>query len=304
MPTITALVHTRNSANALETCLQSLQWCNEIWVIDMESSDRTLDIAKKYATKIFKTKAAFDYADPIRNIYIQKVTTDWLLIVDHDEEVPKTLAAKIQTCISIDGINGYQLPRLNIIFGEKVWHTGFWPDYIIRLIRTGKGSYPPQVHGQPIVEGRVEAIEAKEEYALIHHHYPTIESFLSRANIYTSLEVEKILKETKEATPLFALRGFFEQFHTRYFALEGYKDGNVGFSLSLLLGAYTMIARLKAWEKMKQKAQASVGNIEDVETEIAAACSNTSYWVANEKLKEKINPFVKLRLLIKRKLSS
>jgi (heptosyl)LPS beta-1,4-glucosyltransferase len=301
MPTITAVVHTRNSASTLDLCLRSVAWCDEIFVVDMGSTDKTVDIAKKYGAKVFEVKTAHQYADPIRNDYLKKVKTDWTLIVDSDEEVPRTLAEKLKDLMNVDGINGYSLPRKNIVFDRWMQHTGYWPDYIVRFFRTGLASYPPQVHAQPIVDGRHEFLSPEEKFALVHHHYNTIFEFMNRLNVYTSLEVEKLTKHGKVFHPTEALREFFAELHRRFFQMEGYKDGSYGLVLSLLSGVYQMVSYLKAWEVSKSE---SAIKLDDVEDEITSACDATSYWVANEDLVTEKRPLNKFFLKLKRKLHS
>lgn len=279
MPTITAIVHTKNSARTLESCLASLTWCDEIFVVDMQSTDETLAIAKRYHATIFHEKQ-IKFADPIRATYIGKVKTDWTLIIDSDEEVPKTLAKKLRELAMTQGVNGFRIPRANIIFGRWIEHTGFWPDYIVRFFRTGSCTYPPYVHAQPIIEGVTETIEAKADYALIHHHYDSIEQYLLRLNVYTSLEVEKTQQNSKlQATDI--LKSFFDEFFRRFFQQKGYKDGTHGFVISLLQAIYMMVVMMKRWEQKKEQLSFS---LDDVETTISDACSDTTYWVATEKL--------------------
>ena len=299
MQTITALVHTKNSAATLESCLASLSWCDQIWVIDMQSSDATLKIAKKYDARIFEEKSQLQFADPIRNKYMQKVQTDWTLIVDSDEEVGEKLAQKIKEAMLRTDVNGFLISRQNIIFGHKFAHTGFWPDYIVRLFRTGKATYPTTVHGQPMVVGGVDSFSAETELALLHNHYPDVTAFISRLNNYTTLEVEKLLSKKKVYTPLDSIGAFFSEFQTRFFFQEGYKDGMHGLSLSLLMGVYSMVSVLKAWEKTKTEDGL---DLLDVEAAIVDGCSNTSYWVANEKLKTEMNMVRKLWYRLKRKM--
>lgn len=301
MSTITAVVHTKNSAKTLDVCLKSLAWCDVIFIVDMQSTDKTIEIADKYGTKVFAVRENLPYADPIRNEYLQKVKTDWTLIVDSDEEVPHTLAGKLKELMMVAGVDGYNLPRKNIIFGKWMAHTGYWPDYIIRFFRTGKGTYPPQVHGQPVVSGKTESIEPREEFALVHHHYPTIFEFLNRLNVYTTLEVPKLFEQKKEYTPIEALREFFAEFHRRFFSMQGYKDGSHGLTLSLLSSVYQLVSYLKAWEVGKSEAGSS---LDDVQVEVEAGCNATSYWVANESLTASKNFFARLRLKISRKLHS
>ncbi len=295
MSTITAVVHTKNSEKTLDRCLASLAWCDEIFVVDMESSDETLTIAKKHKATIFHEKQ-IKFADPIRNKYLEKVKTEWTLIVDSDEEVPETLAERLHQSMMTKGVNGYRIARANIIFGKWIEHTGFWPDYIVRFFRTGKCTYPPYVHGQPVIEGVTETIEARKEYALIHHHYDSIEQYLMRLNVYTSLEVEK-----QELQPTSFLQAFFDEFYRRLFAQEGYKDGTHGLVISLLQAIYMMVVQMKLWEKNKKEIGFSV---DDVEATINQACSHSMYWSANEKMKFEHSPFKRLGYKIKRKLNT
>lgn len=302
---ITALVHTRNSERFLDACLKSLSWCDEIWVIDMGSEDKTLDIAAKRATKVYSVNMrAFTgptVVEMVRNDYMRKVKTDWTLIVDSDEEVPPTLGAKIKEVMLTEGVAGYFIPRMNVIWGRPIGYSGFWPDYLLRLFRTGTATQSVEIHSQPTVEGKVEYLPAHQDFALIHHHYESIEQMITRHNIYTGQEVAKLIAIKPNYTPVDALRAFFAQFHTRFFAQKGYKDGMYGLALSLMLATYSMEAVLKAWETTKLDAPV---NLEDVENEIGDGCRATSYWVANEELQAKASPLRKLMLILRRKISS
>lgn len=300
MSTVTAIVHTKNSALTLDKCLASLDWCDQVFVVDMESSDETLAIAKKYKATIFHEKA-IRFADPIRNTYMQKVKTEWTLIVDSDEEVPPTLSKKLQEVSLTTGINGYKIPRANIIFDKWIEHTGFWPDYIVRFFRTGACTYPPYVHAQPIIDGVTETIEAKHDYALVHHHYQSIEQYLMRLNVYTSLEVEKVSIQDSAITSGSFIKSFFDEFFRRFFEQKGYLDGGHGLVISLLQAVYMMVVQMKLWEKSKKQMHFSM---DDLERSVNTACSDTMYWVANEKVASEKNPVKKIGWKIRRKLNS
>lgn len=298
MSTVTAIVHTKNSAHTLEACLASLAWCDKVFVVDMESTDGTLAIAKKHKATIYSEKP-IQFADPIRNEYIHKVQTEWTLIVDSDEEVPETLAKHLKELALTPGINGYKVPRANIIFGKWMQHTGFWPDYIVRFFRTGTCTYPPYVHGQPIIDGVTAQIEAKQGYALIHHHYESVEQYLMRLNVYTSLETEKTTEDRLQSTDF--LSSFFSEFYRRFYLQEGYKDGSHGLVVSLLQAIYMLVVAMKRWEQAKKELPVELDTIEST---IHEACSQTTYWTANEKLKNTKNAFSKIGLQVRRKLNS
>lgn len=304
MASITAIVHTKNSEQTLKQCLDSLAFCDEIFVVDMESTDTTLAIAKKTKAKIYTVRQPDGeplIVEKVRQQFIEKVKTDWTLIVDSDEEVPESLAKKIQEAMLVQSVDAYKIPRRNIILGKEIEHTGYWPDYLLRLFRTGVVTHPTEIHIQPEVKGKLMLFPALKEYGLIHHHYASIESFLTRLNKYTSFEVEKLLKAKEAYNPLEAVVAFFQQFHTRYFQQQGYKDGTFGFVLSLLQSIYPMISILKAWEKTKTEVDI---RFDDVESVIADGCRSTSYWVANEQLPRTRNIMSRVSLLLRRKLAS
>ncbi|HSW89836.1 MAG TPA: glycosyltransferase family 2 protein [Patescibacteria group bacterium] len=301
MSNTTAIVHTKNSQETLEQCLKSLHSFADIWVVDSDSSDKSLVIAQKYATKVFKIKTDIPFADPLRNQFLQKVKTEWTLIVDSDEEIPETLAKKLQELSLTQGIAGYRIPRKNIIFGKWIEHTGFWPDYIVRFFRTGTCLYPPFVHAQPVIDGQVGDITALEEYAIIHHHYDTISQYLSRLNTYTSLEVEKDAPADYNLRTANWFSVFFGEFNRRFFADHGYLDGSYGLILSFLQSIYQLVVAMKRWEIKKENESIS---LRDIESQVNEQCSNVSYWSANEEIKSSKNIFQKVSLMFWRKIHS
>ncbi len=282
MPTVTALVHTKNSAKTLEKCLRSVQWCDEVFVIDMNRSDDTVEIAKKMKATIF-VESDKKFADPVRNIYLQKVKTDWTFILDSDEEAPLSLSQYLRECMNRNDVNGFRIPRSNIIFGKQLRHSGFWPDYIIRFFRTGTCTYPPYVHAQPEVLGVVEDIPARDEFALLHHHYDSVEQYMMRVNVYTSLEVEARKGKIKAFEPHF-FQAFFGEFFRRFYMQKGYADGMHGFVVSLLQSVYMLVVELKTWEALG-KVESPV-RYDSVGEDIERACQQRIYWVANEKLSQ------------------
>src|SRR5258708_6211555 len=107
MATITAVIHTKNSEKTLDACLHSLGWCDEIFVVDMESTDRSVTIANKYGAKVFNVKTPAGgggaIVEQVRQQFLEKVKSDWTLIVDSDEEVPVTLANKLRELTRVQG---------------------------------------------------------------------------------------------------------------------------------------------------------------------------------------------------------
>jgi len=253
MATVTALVHTKNSALTLDSCLKSLRFADEILVVDMESKDTTRAVAKKHGTHFLEHKDV-GYVEPARQFGLAHVTSDWTLIVDADEEVPETLAKKLQGIIADpNAADAYFLPRKNIVFEKWIEHTGWWPDYQFRFFKSGTVSWPAEIHSQPKISGRIAELTPSAEFALLHHNYQTIEQFVDRMNRYTTIEVDRGQNSTSTSSKHHHSINkipteFSNEFARRFFSGEGFLDGGHGLALSYLQSMYQVIVELKHWQ--------------------------------------------------------
>jgi len=250
MATVTALVHTKNSEATLDKCLQSLEFVDQLLVVDMESKDATRAIAKKHGAQLFEHKD-IGYVEPARQFGLSHVTSDWTLIVDADEEVPTPLASKLKQLMNDDNAaDAYFLPRKNIVFDKWIEHSGWWPDYQFRFFKSGTVTWPAEIHAQPKITGKIVELEPLVEHALVHHNYQTIEQFLDRMNRYTSIEVDRGQNtHQKDHGTSQVPSEFSNEFARRFFADEGFLDGGHGLALAYLQSMYQVIVELKHWQK-------------------------------------------------------
>jgi glycosyltransferase involved in cell wall biosynthesis len=239
---ISALVHTKNSAGTIEQALKSVAWADEIVVIDAHSTDDTVAICKEYTDTIFMFDDDIEYVEPARNFGISKATSDWIVILDADEEIPETLAKKIKKLTEMD-TDVWELPRKNMLFGHWVKNAGWWPDYNVRFFRNGFVDWPKQIHAQPETRGKRQQLPAEEDLAILHHNYPSVSEFISRMNKYTSITVAE-----KRGASGSALTAFWNEFQSRFLAKNGYNDGIVGLHASILQSCYEAVIRIKQWE--------------------------------------------------------
>src|SRR3972149_2447063 len=107
------------------------------------------------------------------------------LIHTYNEEKNNGLARYLRLEIQLPKADFYRIPRKNIIFGKWMKHTGWWPDYQIRFFKKGKVTWSDEIHSVPQSSGKQITLEG-EEFALIHHHYTSIDQFLTRMQTYTS----------------------------------------------------------------------------------------------------------------------
>ncbi len=244
---LSAVVNTKNCADSLERCLQSLSFADEIVIVDMHSDDDTVKIARQFTDKIFYHKDV-GYVEPARNFAIDQAQGEWILVVDADEAIAPSLAAKIEELMADDDYESYFIPRKNIIFKRWIKGAGWWPDYQMRLFKKGKVVWQDKIHSIPKIKGSSHRLPARDDYAIIHYHYQTIQQFIERMNRYTDVEADGIkLKFEQMMKPL--LLSFHQEFLNRFFSKKAIELENHGIVLSYLQSFYQLVTQLKLWEK-------------------------------------------------------
>ena len=149
--------------------------------------------------------------------------------MDPDEIVPLGLKTIIRE--KLDAFDYFEIPRKNITFGRWIKYSRWWPDYQVRLFKKDKVIWPKIIHRQPKVSGDGYTIEPREEFALLHHNYQNIDEYLSKFQRYAKYEAKEIFESKKELTFSNAITRALNEFISRYFAGQGYKDGGQGLVL-------------------------------------------------------------------------
>jgi glycosyltransferase involved in cell wall biosynthesis len=281
---ISVIINTLNEEENLPHAIASVKgFADEIVVVDMHSDDKTPDIAKNLGAKVFEHERV-GYVEPARNFAISKATGDWILILDADEEISLSLSKSLRKIVENPDADYYRLPRKNIIFGKWMEHTGWWPDYNIRFFKKGYVSWNEIIHSVPTTQGKGFDLEAKEENALLHHSYNSIEQFVERLNRYTTHQVRSLVRGGYKFNWEDLIIKPFDEFFKRYFQGQGYKDGLHGFALSLFQSFSELVLYLKAWQWEKfidQKVNSS-----DVTNEIKKKLNELNYWKADVLVRE------------------
>ena len=221
---------------------------DEIVVIDTESTDRTVEVAKAAGARVFSHKNT-RIVEPVRNFSITKAKGDWVLLLDADEEVPASLASEIKRIIKDDTADYVRIPRKNLIFGRWVKTAHWWPDYVYRLFKKGSVSWPEHIHSIPITRGSGIDLPSEEDCSLIHTHYNSIGQYVDRLNRYTDVQADEKLKNHYTFTWADLIRKPGGEFLNQYYARGGYKEGLHGLSLALLQTFSELVLYLKLWEK-------------------------------------------------------
>jgi len=285
-PSVAAIVLTYNEEKYIRECLESLSWCDEIWVVDSQSTDRTVDICQRYTSNV-ATHPFRDYADQ-RNWALDKlpVKSQWVLFVDSNERVPlQTQQAIRQTLMREQAkFAGYLIPRLQYFWGQPLRHSDAWPQYRLILFQKGLGHFYDEVivHERVELKGKLSFI--KEPIVTIMRD--SLSEFVNTFNRQSDLEAERMyLTGAGMFSPKYRsysrwnqlLKTVFQylpfkplfRFLYLYVIKQGFRDGYRGYLYAAMLSFYVFASYTKLWElknglvapkgPVKGKAQSKVG---------------------------------------------
>ena len=277
---ISAVINTLNSEKDLETCLSSVSFVDEILVVDMHSADATVSIAKRFGARVEQIDQELP-VELVRNKSVALAKHDWVLLLDPDEIVAEGLQAKITSLSSHDwnACSAFRLPRKNLIFDHWMQHSGWWPDYQVRLFKKSAVRWSGKIHEQPTVSGKVQDFSANPDIAISHSNYNSFTEYFEKFQRYTDSEAMSLVETSVSADTI--LTTFFEEFFRRYYAQLGWKDGLHGTSLTFLQSFYQITVQLKMWEKTgfnKQTTAISSGVIWKI-------LSDWRYWEADRQMR-------------------
>lgn len=273
---LSVVLSVHNEEKLLEDALKLVKGiANEIILIDNESTDRTVEIAKKYTGKIFSHKNTPSTLNKPKNFGFSKATGDWILSLDADERVSQELADEIRRVLKRQA-NGYWIPRKNKIFGK--WLTGgiWWPDYQRRLFRRGKGSFPAK-HNHEFLE-----VEGESNYLtnpLEHFSYTSVIQYVEKFTYtYLENEVENQIKAGKKVEWYDAIRMPASDFVINFFVRQGYKDKLHGLILAGLQASYMFLVFARIWERQGSPAYESENFTDEVTREIKRSTGEYMHW--------------------------
>lgn len=298
---LSVVISVFNGEKILDDCLKSAAFADEIIVINNSSTDKTLELARKYTDKIF-TRPNNPMLNINKNFGFSKTNGDWILSLDADERITPELQKEIFSILNsqLSTPNGYWIPRKNIIFGKWIEHAGWYPDRQLRFFRKNKGKFPEEhVHEMVKVEGKVGSLNEH----IVHYNYDNTSQFLQKlGTIYGPNEADQIIKKGYIFDWRDSIRFPVKEFLSRFFAREGYKDGFHGLMLSLLMAFYHLIVFSYIWEKHKFKQINDEAMLVQTEKEIAQSSKDLFFWFSKERAKLIKNPLKQIFHKILRKV--
>ncbi len=249
---LAVVLMTKNEEGRLAHCLDQVKgWAEEIVIIDDESRDGTVEIARTYTPHVF-IHGSEDNHDRQWNLGIEKASSEWILHIDADEIVTPKLKAAIDRALSdTDGVNAYDLMRLNFFLGRPMRHGGWRHRHRI-LFRKSKSRCAGQgIHVRLQVDGKVGFLDAEIE----HYPFQSLTQFIDRQNHYTTVEAGVLLKE-KGRLPWRQVRRQmvfrpWKLFWKSFVKHAGYREGAVGFFFAALFAYFHHALWAKYWEQVQ-----------------------------------------------------
>lgn len=234
---VAVTVITRNEEERIGAMLESVRWAGELIVVDCGSSDRTVEVAKRFTSHVVHHEFS-DFATQ-KNYAHSLAASDWILNLDADEVCTPELEAEIKA-LGDGHCDGYLISRQNQFQGRWIKHCGWSPDYKLRLYRKSKGEWKGRVHESVVLggAGRSEKLEGK----LLHYTYKDFERYLSSIHQFSKLAAEQMREQGKRSGALDLLIRPPLVFLKKYFFQLGILDGTPGFVISALT-AYSVFCR-------------------------------------------------------------
>lgn len=298
IPSLTVIIHTKNDAQNIRDCIQSLPpFTTEVLVVDMQSTDDTVKIAQKLGAKILKVQD-FGVAEPTRNQGIAAANSTWILVVDSDERIPSSLYPIIKNIITSGEYDAVLIPRKNLMLGKWIKHSMRWPDYQKRLFKKGSVQWSDVIHAPPTHSGKLLQLPAIEKNAFVHHHSSDLHRLLEKTILQASQERYYDGLPSIHASDVY--KRLTQEFPWREFEHEGYKDGLHGFVTNKFMEIYRILEFCFYWERERYRNMFTqqemvdtwdtTKRIQALETELTIIKSSKIYkiWAVLQQLKRKI----------------
>jgi glycosyltransferase involved in cell wall biosynthesis len=239
---LSVVILTKNEEKNIRNCLKSVVgWADEILVVDDESTDSTVNIAREYTDRIISRK--MDIEGRQRNFAYNQARNLWVLSLDADERVTDGLKSEIGQVIADQAqYNGFTIPRRNYIGDYWVKYGGWYPSPQLKLFRKDKFRYEEVgVHPRAFMDDPCGHLKSD----IIHYSYKNIEDFLNKLNNQTTREAQKWFAQNKPMRLGRFIYRSIDRFIRAYIGRKGYKDGVIGLSVAFFAGLYQFLSYLK-----------------------------------------------------------
>ncbi|OGH23757.1 MAG: hypothetical protein A2958_03330 [Candidatus Levybacteria bacterium RIFCSPLOWO2_01_FULL_38_13] len=247
---ISAVILTKNEEKNIEDCIKSVKWCDEIILIDDNSTDKTREIAEELGAKVFRRDLNGDFFSQ-RNFGLEKAKNEWVFFVDADERVTPSLCEEIigLTNNPINQCSGFYIKRRDFTWGKELKHGETGNIWLLRLARKLQGKWEGKIHEEWKIKGKV----GKLENSLYHYPHQTVNEFLTEINFYTNLRAKELFEKKVRSGFLEIIIYTKGKFILNYFLKLGFLDGIRGLIYALMMSFHSFLVRGKLWQLWQKK---------------------------------------------------
>lgn len=237
MPSLSVILITKNEAANIRDCLQSVSWADEIIVVDSGSTDSTASIAREMGAQVY-VHPDWPGFGPQKNRALGYAGKDWVFSIDADERVTPELRAELEQAMHKASADGYYCPRLSQFCGQFVHHSGWYPDYVLRLFKRGVGRFSDSlVHESVLLTGNT----SKLKNPLLHYSYLTLNDVERKVEHYSSAAAQQMFQSGKRSSWLRAMLSAGWAFVRTYIVRLGLLDGGAGWNIARMNARTTFL---------------------------------------------------------------
>ena len=242
---VTVTIITRDESPNIAAALESVRWADEVIVVDSESTDNTVEIARRYTPHVIVRPWAGYVAQ--KNFAAAQASHDWILSIDADERVTPPLAAEIRALLEGGpALAGYRIPRVSSYLGRWIRSTDWYPDLHLRLYDRRAARWSERkVHESVQISGPTGRLRGE----MLHYPYRDISEHLAKIDRYTTLTAEQWAAEGRRASAFQAFVYPRLAFLRNYLLRAGFRDGRTGLLVSSLNSYYVFLKYAKLLER-------------------------------------------------------
>lgn len=248
MDKLSVILITKDEILNIRECLVSVSWADEIIVVDSGSTDGTVAVCRELGAQVYEHDwLGFGVQ---KNRALSYATNEWILSIDADERVTSELRTEIEKVLADPAsLDGYEIPRLSSFCGRFIHHSGWRPDYVLRLFRRSKAKFSDAlVHEAVQMQGK----RGQLRNPLLHYSYRDFEDVITKLNNYSSAAADMQQRRGKRGGLGTALLHGGWAFFRTYVLRRGFLDGREGVMLAIMNAENSYYRYIKLWLKQKR----------------------------------------------------
>jgi len=250
---ISAVILTRNEEANIAGALENLSdLADELIVVDMQSEDKTVQIAKRYTSRVYSHRVIRGF-NAARNLGHEHASHDWILVLDADERLPEKLKSKLRDVVERDLADYVVFQRLSFALGRALRHGDHREDWQERFYKKQYSTpWPESVHLGPRHGGRKLTLPDEADFTMLHYTCPTIDSLVSRLQRYTPQDAIELQEIGYVFSPFKLLAKPALYLIRSYLWKQGFRDGVPGLIFAVFYAYYFFLARARVWENTRR----------------------------------------------------